>query len=194
MNKCLFLFIPLFAAACGGSTDYVIKPHAYPKMELPDKQYVLFDCENCPYKFEIPVYSKMLADTTGNLEVHPAWYNMNFPSLNATLHLTYHNFKNWETFDSLIADSRKLVNKHLQKADDIVEVPIQTENPAVKGLVFRILGNTATNYNFYITDSTRHFLRGALYFNNKTEQDSIMPAYEFIRKDIEHLIKTTSWK
>jgi gliding motility-associated lipoprotein GldD len=93
-----------------------------------------------------------------------------------------------------VQDTRKLVNKHLQKADDILEEPVSSKNGKAKGLVFRIEGNTATNYNFYLTDSSSNFVRGALYFNSKTEQDSIAPIYQFMKSDIEHIIRTFNWK
>jgi gliding motility-associated lipoprotein GldD len=96
--------------------------------------------------------------------------------------------------DSLIFDSRKLVNKHIQRADDIVEESVEVINPNMHGVIFSIQGNTATNYNFYVTDSARHFLRGALYFNGHTVQDSIAPAFNFVKKDVEHLIHTLHWK
>lgn len=185
---------PLLIAACGGSSDYVPKPHAFPKMELPEKAYKKFDSAHCPYTFEIPVYASMDRDTKGTYTPDPTWYNLNFRDLKATLHITYYQFTDWNFFDSLVYDSRKLVNKHLQRADDIVETRVNTLNPDMKGIVFSIQGNTATNYNFYVTDSVRHFLRGALYFNEHTVQDSIAPAFEFIKKDVEHLIQTIKWK
>ncbi|NBV36927.1 MAG: hypothetical protein EBR94_06630 [Bacteroidetes bacterium] len=136
-----------------------------------------------------------MSPDTNQAGVHtPGWYNLQFPSLDVTLHLTYYKFNQWNLFDSLIYDTRKLVNKHIQKADDIVERPTQFLNPAAKGLVFSIQGNTATNFNFYVTDSTSHFLRGALYFNNHTESDSIAPVYQFVEADVLHLIKTLKWK
>lgn len=195
MNKYFIgFFMVLFLVACGQSETYVPKPHGYPKLEFPEKKYQVFEKTGCPYTFEIPTYTHVNTDTISTPNPRKGWYNVNFLPFNATLHLTYYDFKNWDFFDSLVYDSRKLVNKHLQKADDIIEAPIQTLNPNQKGLIFTIQGNTATNYNFFVTDSSSHFLRGALYFNAKTEQDSIAPVYRFIKKDIEHMIQTLKWK
>lgn len=153
-----------------------------------------FDAVESPYSFEIPEYASMSMDTISSPSARKGWYNIHFKPFNATLHLTYYKFPNFDIFDSLVYDSRKLVNKHLQKADDILEEPIGSLNPEMKGLIFRIQGNTATNYNFYLTDSIRNFLRGALYFNAKTSQDSIGPVYQYLKKDIEHMIQTAHWK
>jgi gliding motility-associated lipoprotein GldD len=196
MNKVAIVSLSavLFLLACGGNADYVPKQHGYPRLYLPEKHYVVFDTPFCPYAFEIPVYAKMEKDTVSNYTPQPTWFNLNFKPFGATLHITHYNFKNWNAYDSLVMDTRKLVNKHLQRADDILEENIANINPKMKGIVFRIDGNTATNYNFYITDSSRNFFRGALYFNSQTSQDSIAPAYEFVKQDLEHLIKTFQWK
>jgi gliding motility-associated lipoprotein GldD len=82
----------------------------------------------------------------------------------------------------------------LQKAEDIVEEPVSNYNAKVHGLVFRIHGNTATNLNFFTTDSSRHFLRGALYFNKQTQTDSIYPVFQFLEKDVNELLKSFEWK
>lgn len=193
MNKILPV-IALLIAGCAGSNDYVPKPHGYPRMEFPKREYRYFDSLKLPYAFEIPIYAKMEKDTNSNLTAEATWYNLNFKPFNATLHITHYNFSNWAFFDSLVYDTRKLVNKHIQRADDILEQKISSNQKNVSGVMFKIEGNTATNLNFYLTDSAHNFFRGALYFNRQTEQDSIAPVYEFIRQDVEHLIQTFKWK
>lgn len=177
--------------ACSSTDNYVPKPHAYPKLSLPHKKYFKFESNDCPFTFNIPHYGIMLPDENAKGK---NWYNLHFPTLNATLHLTYYNFKNWETYDSLLADSRSLVNKHLQKAEDIIEEPVSNYNSKVHGLVFHIQGNTATNLNFFTTDSSKHFLRGALYFNKQTQTDSIYPVFQFLEKDVNEILKSFEWK
>ena len=194
-NWWVVLLVGVVAAACGGgNSDFVPKPKAYPKMALPQKSYQAVSPIDLPLNFDIPKYSQLQPDTNQQGVHTPGWYNLQFPSLDVTLHLTYYKFKSWNLFDSLIYDTRKLVNKHIQKADDIVERPTQFLNPQAKGLVFSIQGNTATNFNFYVTDSASHFLRGALYFNHHTESDSIAPVYQFLEADVLHLIKSLKWK
>ncbi len=189
-----WIIIPLVFFSCGGE-EYVPKPYAYPRMVLPQHEYELFDSAFLPYRFEKPLYSKMDRDFQGEYRgEHPTWINMNFPTMNATLHITHHTFSNWEHFDSLVQDTRKLVFKHIQRADDIVEQPLSEIQPGLKGLLYDIQGNTATNLNFFITDSSKNFFRGALYFNKQTKADSVAPVYRFIREDVMHLLKTFEWK
>ena len=182
-------------AACGGNSEtYVPKPKAYPRMDLPSKNYQPFSVADLPLQLELPAYARMLADTNSEGKHRPGWYNLHFPQFDMTLHLTYYAFKDWAFFDSLLYDTRKLVNKHLQKADDILERPTSLMNPEAKGLIFSIQGNTATNFNFYLTDSVQHFVRGALYFNKRTEPDSVAPVFQFVEQDVYHMIKTLKWK
>lgn len=187
----LGLFLAVLISACGTDDSFVPKPHAYPRMSLPEKSYQIGDFKKAPYRFEIPVYAAIIKD---NQNVNKHWYNIYFPEFDATLHLTYYPFSNWAQYDSMVADTRSLVNKHIQKAEDIVEDPLENYNPDLHGLVFHIEGQTASNLNFYATDSTQHFLRGALYFNQKTQSDSIAPAFEFLWKDVQHALKTFTWK
>jgi gliding motility-associated lipoprotein GldD len=191
---CLLTVVAVFVGCGGGNDAYVPKPKAYPKMVLPSKSYSVFAADDLPMTFELPAYARMVADSNQEGTHNKGWYNLYFPQFDMTLHLTYHRFNNWSLFDSLLFDTRKLVNKHLQKADDILEQPTSLMNPEAKGLVFSIQGNTATNFNFYLTDSVEHFVRGALYFNQKTESDSVAPVFQFVEQDVYHMIKTLKWK
>lgn len=191
--KTSFILFSVILAACGGSEAYVPKPRAFPRLDLPEIGYKNFDSSGIPYAFEIPVYSAMEKDTLNVYTRQPNWFNLNFKPFNATLHITYYRFQNWHEFDSLIEDTRKLVNKHIQRAEDIIEEPFSSSKN-VKGMLFDIEGNTATNLNFYVTDSAKHFLRGALYFNRQAAADSTAPVFERMRMDVGHLIKTFRWK
>lgn len=194
MNKLVVIILAAtIFAYCGDSTNYIPKPKTFPRIDFPQKAYKEFNPSGNPYSFEIPVYSSMDKDASGVYTLQPYWYNLNFKPFNATLHLTYHRFENFNVFDSLLYNTRKLVKKHIQKAEDIEEVKIQTYNSKLRGVFFNIEGNTATNLNFYITDSSHQFIRGALYFNQKTTSDSIAPVFQYMKKDVEHLIKTFKW-
>jgi gliding motility-associated lipoprotein GldD len=187
MGFCMAL-VMLFS--CNSKDNFTPKPHAFPRMVFPEKQYQDAPLKAAPFQFEIPVYSAMVEDPR-NIGKH--WYNLVFPSFDATLHLTYYPFNRWEQFDSMVSDTRSLVNKHIQKAEDIIEDPVENYNPNIHGLVFHIDGHTASNMNFYVTDSVKHFVRGALYFNQKTDSDSIAPAFEFLWKDVQHAFKSFKW-
>ena len=122
----------------------------------------------------------------------PCWLNLEFPKYRATVHLSYKVVTN--NIANYLEDSHDFANKHQVKATGLDEIVILRDSAKVYGLLFDIAGNTASSVQFYLTDSTHHFLRGALYFNSVPNIDSLRIIVDFIKKDILHLINTTSWK
>jgi gliding motility-associated lipoprotein GldD len=180
-----------FLSSCGDDDENTIapKPRAYYRLTFPEKKYVEYD-STCPFKFQIPVYSKVSRDTHTGAE--PCWLNLDFPSLNATLHLSYKAVNN--NLNAYMEDTYTLASKHQIKASGIEEQLISKDSNKVYGLLYEIGGNAASSIQFFLTDSSKHFLRGALYFNSVPNTDSIKPALEFVRKDIYRMIETFQWK
>ncbi len=119
------------------------------------------------------------------------WFNIYYTPFNATLHLSYKDVDNKNNLNKLLEDARTLVYKHTIKADEIYETLIG--NKYLNGMLYELSGNTATNFQFYVTDSSRHYLRGSLYFNERTRIDSIQPALDFLKADIMHMLETLRW-
>ena len=185
--SCFFLTL---IASCKSSTDYAPKPRGYFKIDFPEKQYISFT-NITPYSFDYPNYAKMYLDSTER--GRPTWYNLTYPQFNARIHLSYYPINSEADFNELIEDSRKLAFKHTVKATGIDEGTINIPENNVYGIYYTIAGNTASSTQFLLTDSTKNFLRGALYFNEKPQADSIQPVVDFIKKDIDRLIKTLRW-
>jgi gliding motility-associated lipoprotein GldD len=175
---------------CGCSGNYYPKPHGYYRIDLPAKEYITFDSV-FPYSFEIPVYSKITPDADPLAEKY--WVNIDFPAFGGKLHLSYKRINN--NLKDYLEDTRTMVMKHIPKASAIENKTY--ENPARKvyGLIYSISGTGAASpYQFYLTDSTKNFIRGALYFNVVPNNDSLAPVIEFLKEDINHLIETFRWK
>lgn len=189
----IILFIALPAAITVSCDDdeeiYSPKPRGYCRIDFPKKEYRSYD-SICPYKFEIPAYSYITNDKHKGAE--PCWLNVEFPAFKATLHLSYKPINN--NLPQYLEDSHVFANKHQVKATGLDEIPILRDSARVYGLVFQIAGNTASSLQFYMTDSTRHFLRGALYFNAVPNIDSMQIVVDYIKDDVLHLINTTRWK
>jgi gliding motility-associated lipoprotein GldD len=117
---------------------------------------------------------------------------LNYPKFKATVHLSYKPVMN--NIAEYIEDSRNFAVKHQIKATGMNESVIIRDSARVYGLMYDIEGNTASSLQFYITDSTKHFMRGALYFDARTNIDSLKIVIDFIREDILHLIETAKWK
>ncbi|MFO7934168.1 MAG: gliding motility lipoprotein GldD [Bacteroidales bacterium] len=165
------------------------KPKGYVRIDYPDKEYHLYTGQE-NYQFEIPVYSKVEPDTGPRAE--PGWINVVIPPFNGTIHMSYKSVEN--NLDAYIADARTLVYKHTVRAESIEETPFFDRQERRYGIVYDLKGNVASAVQFFVTDSTRHFLRGSLYFNTQPNRDSLNPVIEFLHADILHMIETTQWK
>lgn len=184
----LFLLFCLIICACRTSTTP--KPRGYFRIDFPAKQYQRFQSD-CKFSFETPVYSEVERSELRTAE--PCWYNVKFKGFGATLHLTYKSIENSDVaFFS--EDVRKIVYKHIVKADDIIESVVDDPESEVYGFIYDIKGNAASSFYFYITDSTSGFINGSLYFNVQPNVDSLGPSIEFFRKDIIHLINSFEWE
>jgi gliding motility-associated lipoprotein GldD len=179
----------LLLFSCGGG-DYVPKPKGYFRIDLPKKQYVVFD-STCPYTFERPVYSVISPDKEKDAE--PYWINIDFPKYKGRVHISYKSVKH--NLAQYAEDSYTLVMKHISKANNIDDKRIDIPEDKVYGIIYTIEGTgAASTYQFFVTDSVTNFVRGALYFNIPPNNDSLAPVIDFIKEDLEHLIKTFHWK
>jgi gliding motility-associated lipoprotein GldD len=188
-----FLAITIFAiflSACSNS-DYVPKQRGYYRIDLPEKSYVDYS-SGCNYSFKMPVYADVRNDSSRDSQ--PCWKNVVYPTLNGRLHLSYFKIENEKMLGSLIEDSRRLVFKHTVKAQGIQESKISNDISKVYGLFYDIEGNAASSIQFFVTDSTNNFLRGALYFYAEPQADSIAPVLEFVMKDIMVMLESFKWK
>lgn len=180
-----------FMTSCGDDDDeiFIPKPKGYPRIAFEEKAYKRYDSV-CPYSFEIPTYS--FIDNDKHLGADPCWLNINFPKYKAKVHLSYKTITN--NLDTILDQSRDFAVKHQVKSTGIDETVIIRDSAKVYGLVYDISGNTASNLQFYLTDSTHHFMRGALYFDAVPNIDSLKIVVDYLRKDIVHMIKTFNWK
>ena len=190
------LFIPVLIgcfSSCEDDEDkiYSPKPRGYFRIDFPEKNYRIFD-SICPYTFEIPVYSRIVQDKHKGAE--PCWLNLEFPQFKATIHLSYKAITSDSTLNRFLEDSRDFAVRHQIKATGLEESVVIRDSAKVYGLVYDIAGNTASSVQFYLTDSTKHCLRGSLYFNTVTNIDSLKIVIDFIRQDIIRMVQTCKWK
>ena len=181
------LALLVMAAAC--NRGYTPKPTGYLRIDYPEKAYKLYDAQPW-YSFEIPTYAYVEQDTSPGAD--PGWINVVIPDLNGKIHLSYKPVHN--NLGEYITDSRTLAYKHAVKAEGIEESPFIERDQRRYGMVYDLEGDVASAVQFFVTDSTRHFLRGSLYFNAPPNRDSLNPVIDFLREDIIHLIETTRWK
>lgn len=178
----------LFILSC--SENYTPKPRGYFRIALPEKQYIRLDSVY-PYSFEYPVYAKITPD-----EMAPGqkdWINIVYPQFRGKIHISYRKVDN--NLQKLTEDTRTLALKHMSKSSGIMQQTISDPANKIYGASYDIKGvGAASPYQFYLTDSTGNFLRGALYFTTIPNNDSLAPVIDFVKQDISHLISTFRWK
>ena len=189
----IFILVAVFFfSSC--NSPYTPKPPGYFAISFPEKKYQVFNQAGYPYTFEYPVYGRVVKDTTffGDPTENPWWINIDFPQFSGRIYLSYKVIGDY-TLEKLINDAFNLTNKHSVKASYIDDSVISTQNN-VHGMFFKVEGDVATANQFFLTDSTKNFLRGALYFDATPNQDSLRPVNDFLVQDMKHLINTFRWK
>ena len=184
------LAIAIIAASCTDEAAYLPKPRGYFRIDLPEKSYSKVDTIE-RYSFECPSYALVTPDPYSPDEKN--WVNIEMPVFKGSIHLTHKPVNG--NLGEYLEDVHTMVTKHLQKANGMRDSLIVNDEHKVYGLFIEMDGKgVATQMQFYLTDSTRNFVRGALYFNFQPDNDSMQPVINFIREDIEHLINTFEWK
>jgi gliding motility-associated lipoprotein GldD len=185
-------FCILFLVAC--NSPYTTKNKGYSKLSFPAKSYQVFNQTAAPYSFEYPSYA--VIDENVNKQrtgiQKGKWLNIRFPGQEATIYVSYIAMQP-KQLDTLIRDAYTFANNHNNRASSIADSLFQ--NPqGVEGVFFTIGGEVATPYQFFLTDSTHHFFRGALYYDATPNQDSLAPVNAFLLADIQHILNTFRWK
>lgn len=187
-----FFLVLLFLLSC--NSVYTPKRRGYFKIDFPAHQYQTFDQPGYPYSFEYPVYAHIIKDSSyfDTIPENPYWINIDFPGFGARIYVSYKAIGQ-NKFDKLRDDAYKMTFKHTYKASSIDDSSFVTPN-GVGGVFFKVGGNAATAKQFFVTDTTHHFLRGALYFDTAPNEDSLGVVNRFLEKDMDHLINTFRWK
>ena len=187
----LFITVALLQSC---NSNFTPKPKGFFKISFPEKNYTPFNKEGYPYSFDYPVYAKVVKDSTffGEATENPWWINLNFPQFNGKIFMSYKEIGP-NKFEKLIHDAYTLSGKHTVKAtgkDDSLIV----NQYGVHGMLFKFIGDVATPYQFYLTDSVKNFLYGAMYLEATPNSDSARPVNDFILEDMKHMISTFHWK
>jgi gliding motility-associated lipoprotein GldD len=203
--------LPFFLLVLACNSAYVQKPRGYYKIDFPQRAYKVYDEPGYPYTFEYPVYANVVKDSTFFDDKPEYWVNIDFPQFKGRVYIGYNGigkvarFKvpdgkggykdstGINTFERLREGSYKLTYKHTYKAASIEDSLMITPN-GVMGVFFNVGGNAATAKQFFVSDTTRHFLRGTLYFDASPNEDSLGIVNQFLQEDMKHLINTLKWR
>lgn len=178
----LIISLPFFFSSC--KDDILPKPAGFLRLDYPEAKYLNFE-NDCPFSFQM----NETAIIKGEKE---CGFAITYPKMKATIYLTYKPVN--QNIEKLLKDAQKLTYEHVIKADDILEQPYLNPHKKVYGMFYQVNGDAATNSQFYVTDSTNHFITGSVYFYAKPNFDSVMPAVSYIKNDMQRLMETLKWK
>ncbi|MFT3910075.1 MAG: hypothetical protein QM737_11660 [Ferruginibacter sp.] len=207
----IFICSCVLFAAC--NSTYTSKKKGYFKIDLPEHKYVSFDKPDFPFSFDYPAYGAIIKDSTyfDSSPENPYWVNVDFPGMNARIFLsykiiggnafykikqadgTYKDSTAINRFDKMVNDAFNLTNKNEAVASSIKDSVFRTQN-GISGVYFKVGGNAATARQFFLSDTTKNFLRGALYFDATPNSDSLKPVLDFLQVDMERMINSFHWK
>ena len=176
----ILVLVLIFVSSCGEVT--LPKPKAMLRLDYPEAKRVIINTPN--FLFERNTLSEVKEEKNS--------VTLDYPLLRAAIYITYKPVNN--DLKALLSDAQKLSYEHVVKADNITEQPFVNNDDAVYGMFYEVRGDAASQAQFYVTDSTRHFVTGSLYFYAKPNYDSIYPAAVYLQKDIRRIMETIEWQ
>ncbi len=178
----IFIFLFMLLISCKEET--LPKPKAMLRLEFPEGDYATFEGE-CAFGFSKNGLSTIKEKGDCSMEI-------DYPIMKGSIYLTYKPVE--DNLNKLLTDAQRLSYEHVVKADNIIEQPFINEDDRVYGMFYEVTGNAASQSQFYVTDSTDHFVTGSLYFYAKPNYDSIYPAAIYLQKDIRRIMESLEWK
>jgi gliding motility-associated lipoprotein GldD len=197
MRLLMVCSLPLLFFACGDGVPPVPKPRAYPRVEFPERAYLPLQADYCSFTFERPASTEVVQETNffDEAPADPCWFDLRLaPALNGSIHFSYYPVESYEQWEELRDQAFELAGVHNQRASDIQEIVIHREGERVHGIAFDIAGPAASPFQFFLTDTTDHFLRGALYFDTRVDPDSLAPVVDYVKEDIFRIVETLEWE
>lgn len=196
MQKRFFLLAILSAGlfiACSGDKNSAPKPKTYFRIDVPLPIYQKFDTLGLPFMFDYPNYGEV--EKAEERFDNKNWFNINYPDYGCKLYLSFVGLSSKNTLSNLVNDSYNLTKEHDKFSSGVIERAYSNQEAKVYGYVFEIKGTKVVSpYQFYITDSSRYFVRGALYIESSPNADSLSPIIQRLTQDLDYMISTFEWK
>lgn len=188
MYKFGFVIIALALLVGCSEERFYPKPYGHLRIDFPDTLVMKSYEGKCDFTYQYPDFAFVKDKENCNQDMY-------FPVYNAVMYITNIQFDGRENNNLFYHTefSRKLAYEHRIKADAINEQQFSNDSLKVYGVAYEIIGNVASNYQFYLTDSSKNFFRGSLYFNVRPNIDSVRPVLNFLKGNIENMIESFDW-
>jgi len=185
MKTSKFLIPAIIALALTScKEDAIPKPDGYLSLEYPTAEYETYTDPSGKFKFNKNKWAVVKPDENFSFKI-------DYPKMKASIYMNYRPVNN--NLNLLLKDAQKLTYNHTIKADDIQESVFEHPEKRTYGMFYKVIGDAATNVQFYATDSTKNFVVGTLYFYSKPNFDSIYPATKYIEDDMKALMESLEW-
>ncbi|MBR3488819.1 MAG: hypothetical protein IKH33_05820 [Bacteroidales bacterium] len=182
----------LLAVSCGNRNDEPPKPQAYLRIDMPPHAYTLCDTSALPFTFE---HSNLAQIDWKKAKHGEQWFTLNYPKYKGFVFLTYKHIGGAKELRAQVDTSYQFVEGHFSFTSGIDENKFVDRPHKLYGTTYHLKGqNVASTYQFWVTDSTSHFLRGALYIDCTPNNDSLSPVLTYIQEDMNHLIESVRWR
>lgn len=196
MKRTIFRhFWPLLAAmlmASCGHVNETPKPQAYLRIDMPPHAYTVYDTAALPFTFELSNQAQV--EWKKNLP-REQWFTLTYPQYKGYVFMTYKRMAGVQELRAQIDTSYQFVEGHFSYSSGIDENRFVDRPHHLSGTTYHLKGqNVASTYQFWATDSNRHFVRGALYIDCTPNNDSLAPVLDYLQADIDHLIETLRWR
>ena len=192
MRKLIIILLTFVTLTSCGS-DPIPKPKGYLRLEYPQADYKTYN-QDLPFAFDRNMLSDTIIYKPLQDDVKSFGLNIEYKKLKGTIYLTYKAIDGQERLIKYLKNAQNFTQEHTKKADAIEEVVWENPVNKVYGMFYEVGGNAASQSQFYITDSINHFLTGSLYFYAKPNYDSILPAANYLQKDIKRIMESVEWK
>lgn len=183
--KTIFILLTMCMLSSCDEQETLPKPSGQLALQYVKSGYDLIARENCPFEFEVNNRARVLSKTDCSMKIE-------YPEMDATVYINYKPIS--DNLRELLIDGQKLSYDHNRKADIIAEYPFSNQDKKAYGMMYEVEGNAASNAQFYVTDSTKHFLTASLYFYAQPNFDSIYPAVDYVKKDMINILETLEWR
>ncbi|MEY4572965.1 MAG: hypothetical protein RLZ10_2226 [Bacteroidota bacterium] len=189
MIKTIFTILVLFFIFSCTEEIYIPKPPTHLEVDLPNHSYQAFT-DSSRYSFEI---SKLWSvrekfNETDSLILYLG------KEIDGDIHFQFSRIDSINTLGKVVNHTFGKVDFHKIRAKQMLDTNFIFRDKRVFGTLFEFIGNSATNFQFYLTDSTDNFLRSELLIRRTPNYDSLQPTLNYIKKDLIHLINTFEWK
>lgn len=178
-----------FMCACVDDSKDIPKPYGYFRIELPEHEYEAYHDSVCPYSFEVPKFGVIVDNQQSG---QACFKSLIYPELKAGVYFTY--FPVNDNVAMLVKTADDIVYEHHNMASGIQVEEVNLPEKQVYGVSYKLMGEVAVNYVFYVTDSVNHYFAGKLYFEAHPNYDSLQPCIDYIAEDINHLMNTVEWE